>query len=146
LVKLRRRRSAAREQSDALVLPIIGRLKQEHPFWGYRRVWAYLSFVERLRINKKRVYRLLKENDLPVKGYEKLKARRASWQSKPRPDKPNKWWGVDLTKVITNEGWAYLVVVNDWFTKKILGAFCRKPQLRLRLVRSDESGSLSAIS
>jgi ABC-type multidrug transport system ATPase subunit len=74
LVKLRRRRSAAREQSDALVLPIIGRLKQEHPFWGYRRVWAYLSFVEQLRINKKRVYRLLKENDLPVKGYEKFKS------------------------------------------------------------------------
>jgi transposase InsO family protein len=24
---------------------------------------------------------------------------------------------------VTDEGWAYLVVVNDWFTKKILGAF-----------------------
>jgi transposase InsO family protein len=28
-----------------------------------------------------------------------------------------------MTKVPTAEGWAYLVVVNDWFTKKILGAF-----------------------
>jgi len=28
-----------------------------------------------------------------------------------------------MTKVITDEGWAYLVVVNDWFTKKILGTF-----------------------
>ncbi len=28
-----------------------------------------------------------------------------------------------MTKVLTQEGWAYLVVVNDWFTKKILGAF-----------------------
>ncbi len=28
-----------------------------------------------------------------------------------------------MTKVLTSEGWAYLVVVNDWFTKKILGAF-----------------------
>ena len=26
-----------------------------------------------------------------------------------------------MTKVLTKEGWAYLVVVNDWFTKKILG-------------------------
>jgi len=24
---------------------------------------------------------------------------------------------------LTDEGWAYVVVVNDWFTKKILGAF-----------------------
>lgn len=28
-----------------------------------------------------------------------------------------------MTKVLTQEGWAYLVVVNDWFTKKILGSF-----------------------
>ena len=28
-----------------------------------------------------------------------------------------------MTKVLTQDGWAYVVVVNDWFTKKILGAF-----------------------
>lgn len=104
-------------------MPIIERLKAEHPFWGYRRIWAYLSFVERIVINRKRVYRLLRENDLLVKGNEKLKVRRVSGRSKPRPIEPNNWWGVDMTKVLTAEGWAYLVVVNDWFTKKILGAF-----------------------
>jgi len=67
----------------------------EHPFWGYRRIWAYLNFVEKQGINKKRVYRLLGENDLLVKGNEKLKAKRTSQQSKPRPDRPNSWWGVD---------------------------------------------------
>ncbi len=123
MVKSQRQRSAAVEESDRAVLPIIRRLKAEHPFWGYRRIWAYLSFVERLRINKKRVYRLLKENDLLVKGNGRLKARRASNASKPRPVCPNNWWGVDMTKVLTKDGWAYVVVVNDWFTKKILGAF-----------------------
>jgi hypothetical protein len=78
LVKFQRRRSAIIEESDALILPVIRRLKAEHPFWGYRRIWAYLSFVERLAINKKRVYRLLRENDLLVKGNEKLKAKRTS--------------------------------------------------------------------
>jgi transposase InsO family protein len=102
---------------------MIHRLKAEHPFWGYRRIWAYLTFVERRVINKKRVYRLLGENGLLVKGDEKLKAKRTSRQPKPRPDKPNSWWGVDMTKVLTDEAWAYVVVVNDWFTKKILGAF-----------------------
>jgi len=104
-------------------LPIIERLKAEHPFWGYRRIWAYLNFVEKQLINKKRVYRLLSENDLLVKGDEKLRAKRTSKVGKPRPNRPNSWWGVDMTKVLTAEGWAYLVVVNDWFTKKILGAF-----------------------
>jgi transposase InsO family protein len=106
-----------------LVLPTIQRLKAEHPFWGYRRIWAYLVLVEKRVINKKRVYRLLKENGLLIKGNEKLKARRATSGSKPCASKPNNWWGVDMTKVLTKEGWAYLVVVNDWFTKKILGAF-----------------------
>ncbi len=120
-MKLRRRRSQAIEESDRVVLLVIRQLKAEHPFWGYRRIWAYLVFVEKLVINKKRVYRLLRENDLLVKGDEKFKAKRTSRQSKPRPDRPNSWWGVDMTKVLTAEGWAYLVVVNDWFTKKTLG-------------------------
>jgi putative transposase len=123
LVKFGRRRCQTIKDSDRAVLPIIRQLKAEHPFWGYRRIWAYLVFVKRLVINKKRVYRLLRENELLVKGDEKLKAKRTSQQSKPRPDKPNSWWGVDMTKVLTAEGWAYLVVINDWFTKKILGAF-----------------------
>ena len=123
MVKFGRRRCQTIKDSDRAVLPIIRQLKAEHPFWGYRRIWAYLVFVKRLVINKKRVYRLLRENELLVKGDEKLKAKRTSQQSKPRPDKPNSWWGVDMTKVLTAEGWAYLVVINDWFTKKILGAF-----------------------
>ena len=90
---------------------------------GLSPIWAYLVFVERLKINKKRIYRLLRENDLLVKGDEKLKAKRTGRQPKPRPEKPNSWWGIDMTKVLTTEGWAYLVVVNDWFTKKILGVF-----------------------
>jgi hypothetical protein len=65
------------EEADRAVLPVIRQLKAEHPFWGYRRVWAYLRFVERRQINKKRVYRLLGENGLLVTGHEKLKARRA---------------------------------------------------------------------
>lgn len=122
-MKICRKRCATIEESDRAVLPIIRRLKAEHPFWGYRRIWAYLRFVERRAINKKRVYRLLRENSLLVRGDEKLKAKRTGHQSKPRPNKPNSWWGVDMTKVLTDEGWAYLVIVNDWFTKKILGAF-----------------------
>jgi transposase InsO family protein len=123
LVKYRRKRSAVTEESDRAVLPIIRQLKAEHPFWGYRRIWAYLAFVEKQVINKKRVYRLLRENNLLVCGNEKLKAKRTNQTRKPRPARPNICWGVDMTKVLTAEGWAYLVVVNDWFTKKILGAF-----------------------
>lgn len=123
MVKLRRQRKQRIIEADREVLPLIGEFKARHPFWGYRRVWAYLKFVHGLVINQKRVYRLMKENALLVKDNEKLKATRSTSTSKPKPDRPNSWWGIDLTKVITNEGWAYVVVVNDWFTKKLLGVF-----------------------
>ena len=87
-------------------------------------MWAYLKFVEGFIINKKRVYRLLKENDLLVKADLKLKARRSRWQSKPRPSRANQWWGIDMTKVMTHQGWAYVVLVVDWYTKKVVGHYC----------------------
>jgi transposase InsO family protein len=124
LVKKRRKRSVKVLAADKELLKKIRLLKAEHPFWGYRRIWAYLRFVKGLLINKKRVYRLLKENNLLVKKNLKLKAQRRSSQSKPRPVRANQWWGVDMTKAMTNSGWAYIVLVVDWHTKKVVGHFC----------------------
>lgn len=62
----------------------------------------------------------MKENSLLVEKNSRLKAKRDAKAKKPRPSSPNQWWGIDLTKVLTAAGWAYLVVVTDWFTKKIL--------------------------
>ena len=78
----------------------------EHPFWGYRRIWAYLRYKRKLGINPKRVYRLMKKNNLLVKPNMRLIAKRVSNTKKPRPDKPNEWWGVDMTKVMVGDfGW-----------------------------------------
>lgn len=123
MVKARRQRAEIIKESDQKLLPVIEQLKAEHPFCGYRRVWAYLRYVEKLEINKKRVYRIMKENSLLVKKNQRLKAKREAKTRKPRPDKPNNWWGIDMTKVLTSQGWAYVVIVNDWFTKKLLGSF-----------------------
>ncbi|MCP4481589.1 MAG: DDE-type integrase/transposase/recombinase [bacterium] len=38
-----------------------------------------------------------------------------------RATRPNELWGIDMTKVmIENFGWVYLVIVIDWYTKKIV--------------------------
>ena len=60
-------------------------LKSEHPFWGYRTVWAYLKFVAGLPVNRKRVYRLLKENDLLVKAATRLLAFACEQHAKATP-------------------------------------------------------------
>jgi putative transposase len=97
-------------------------LKAEHPFWGYRRIWAYLRFVEQLPVNKKRILRLMQEHHLLVTPQQRLKAKRTPMRSKPKPTRPNEWWGIDMTKVMVQDvGWVYIVVVLDWYTKMVVG-------------------------
>jgi putative transposase len=104
------------------LLEQIKAIKAEHPFWGYRRVWAWLVHYHHLQVNQKRVYRLMKEHDLLVGDNTKLKAKRSAYQAKPKPTRPNQWWGIDMTKVMVGHtGWAYVTVVLDWFTKKVVG-------------------------
>jgi putative transposase len=98
-------------------------IKAAHPFWGYRRVWAYLRYVNGFIMNKKRVYRLMREHNLTVKPNPRLMAKRVSKTSKPKPDRPKQWWGIDMTKVMTDSGWVYVVIVLDWYTKKIVGHY-----------------------
>jgi putative transposase len=115
-------------ERDAGLLAHIQALKAEHPFWGYRRIWAYLHFVEQLAINKKRVLRVMREHHLLVQPNGKLKATRTPSRSKPRPTKPQEWWGIDMTKVMVEGfGWVYIVLVLDWYTKKIVGYYAGMP-------------------
>ncbi len=124
MVKQRRCRALSRANADQLLIEKIRVLKSEHPFWGYRRVWAYLRFVAGLSVNRKRVYRLLSENHLLVKRETRLIAKRTSNTRKPRPERVNQWWGIDMTKVMTRNGWAYVVLVLDWYSKKVVGHYC----------------------
>ena len=52
---MNRRRSATVAQRNAPLVERLHALKAEHPFWGYRRLWAHLRFVEGRLVNKKRV-------------------------------------------------------------------------------------------
>jgi putative transposase len=119
-----RHRSLRLMQQDESLLPRIQTLKADHPFWGYRRIWAYLRFGEQLPINKKRILRLMREHQLLVQPNRRLKAPRTSTGSKPRPTRPNEWWGIDMTKALVGGfGWVYIVIVLDWYTKKIVGYY-----------------------
>jgi transposase InsO family protein len=105
------------------VVARIREIKGDHPFWGYRRIWAHLRYIDGLIVNKKRVLRLMREHEFLVPPNRKLKAKRTSSRSKPRPSRPGQWWGIDMTKVITDAGWVYIVIVLDWYTKQIVGHY-----------------------
>lgn len=110
-------------QANQELLLRIQQLKAKHPYWGYRRIWAYLKYHEKLPVNRKRIFRLMKENHLLVPKNRFLKAPRKAKTQKPRTVIPNRYWGIDMTKVmIPAFGWVYLHVVIDWGTKKLLSA------------------------
>jgi transposase InsO family protein len=113
-----------RRAQDRQLLELIRPIKADQPGWGYRMVWAYLKYRQGHVVNKKRVYRVMRENGLLVQPNWRLKAKRDNQnnRNKPRATRPNQFWGIDMTKVmIESFGWLYLVVVLDWHTKKIVG-------------------------
>jgi transposase InsO family protein len=119
---VKRKRNAKKVAEDEELANRICKIKEEHPFWGYRRIWAWLRRKDGLEINDKKVYRIMKEKSLlcPRKGLRKVAAREI--RAKPRASRSNEFWGTDMTKIyVEKQGWAYLVVVLDWFSKKIVG-------------------------
>jgi putative transposase len=127
-VELRRQRSLHVVERDDELLPRIRTLKAEHPFWGYRRIWAYWRYVEQRSVNKKRILRLMRAHQLLVTPNLRLKAKRTPPSSKPWPTQPNEWWGIDMTKVLVKGfGWVHIVLGLDWYTKKIGGTMLVHP-------------------
>ena len=103
------------------MLASIKEIKQSHPFWGYRRVRAWLKYRQDLPVGCKRIYRLMKENDLLV-PQTRYRAKRQPAGRKPRAARPRQFWGIDMTKfIIPGLGWAYLVIALDWFSRKVVG-------------------------
>ena len=106
---------------DEDLLERIKTIKTEHPFWGYRRVRAWLVHRDKIRVNEKRVRRVMKDHGL-MAIQTVHKAKRTSQRSKPRAERPRQYWGIDMTKfMVPVLGWVYLVIVLDWYTKKVVG-------------------------
>jgi putative transposase len=106
---------------DTDLIERVKRIKGEHPFWGYRRVWAWLRHREGEKVNQKRVRRVMKENAL-MATQTVHRAKRTPQRSKPQAKRPRQYWGIDMTKfMIPVVGWIYLVIVLDWYSKKIVG-------------------------
>lgn len=119
---MRRSKSRSVIERNQALLAQIKEIKTDHPLWGYRRIWSYLKYRQGIGVNKKRVYRLMKEQNLIVTKDARLKAKRGPMRPKPHADRPNQFWGIDMTKIrMTTWGWLYLTVVLDWYTKEIVG-------------------------
>ena len=98
----------------------------ESPFYGVRKITAQLK-RDGLLVNHKRVHRLMR-----VMGLEAIYPKpNLSKNSQPHPvypyllkgivvNRPNQVWGTDITYIRLKQGFVYLTVFMDWFSRFIL--------------------------
>ena len=102
----------------------------EWPTYGYRRVTEELRQNKKLRVNHKLVRRLMVEMGLQVK--RKRQNRQTTNSQHPFPRYPNlvehleivrpdQVWVVDITYIRLGQGFIYLAVIMDVFTRAIRG-------------------------
>lgn len=102
-----------------------------------RQTYGAIRMTRELRcrgykVNKKRVARLMREDGLKSVHRRKFKVCTTdSKHSYPVAENilhqdfsttaPNQKWGCDITYIPTDEGWLYLAVVLDFYSRKIVG-------------------------
>lgn len=59
------------DERNCQVVKLITSLKSEHPYWGYRRIWANLKHFYRVNISLNTVYALMSKHGLLSKKYSK---------------------------------------------------------------------------
>ena len=104
--------------------------KNSHHLYGYRRIHAELR-SQGLYCNRKRILRLMHQNNIASKTKKKFKKTTNSNHSNYispnlleqnfRVNLPNKIWVADITYISTYEGWLYLSVVLDLYSRKVVG-------------------------
>ncbi|MDW2646627.1 IS3 family transposase [Citrobacter sp. HN-141] len=120
-------------QRHQVDLRLTGQIKQ---FWlesgcvyGYRKIHLDLrDSGQQCGVN--RVWRLMNRAGIKAQvGYRSPRARKGEGsivspnrlQRQFNPDAPDKRWVTDITYIRTYEGWLYLAVVVDLFSRKIIG-------------------------
>ncbi|MFH1010827.1 MAG: IS3 family transposase, partial [bacterium] len=97
--------------------------------YGYRRMTAQLR-LEGERINSKRVRRLMRQAGLCCRQHRSARGTTVRDMSQPiyanlYPSRaaiaPNQIWVTDLTYVKVHHRWAYLAVVLDVFSRRVVG-------------------------
>lgn len=122
-------KESSKKYSDFEVRQMIENVHVDFPFYGYRRIYQYL-LREDIRINSKRLKRVMKENELYSTLKVFMKPRGTHTDTKLRYENkikglkitgPNQVWATDITYIKLKSCFVYLSAVIDIYTRKIVG-------------------------
>jgi putative transposase len=96
-------------------------LVQQHPTFGYRRLWALLRFGQHLSVNLKKVHRIVQIAALA--GQRALGCTPATGATQSQPDRAQQraLGHGRHTRVLRQDGWGHLAAVIDCHDRQIIG-------------------------
>ena len=106
---------------EGFVLALIYSVVQAMPFMGIGQVWSYLRFTCGLKVNRKRIERLMRREGWtlrkrPKGGRPRVQIPRSVAQ------RPDERWATDIALChCGDDGWCAFVPVIDCCTRQILG-------------------------
>jgi putative transposase len=121
-----RQRPKAVSNDDLVLSRLIDEEYTRRPFYGSRKMVVYLARCGHV-VNRKRVQRLMRE--LGLAGMAPgPNTSRAQPQHKVYPYllrgveivRPNQVWSTDITYIRLAKGFAYLVAIQDWYSRRVL--------------------------
>jgi len=125
----REQRSDAKQTEDLAMVKQMAVLALTHTQYGVRRMTAELH-AQGFAVNRKRVYRLMQEHRLLCKvkrGFVVTTNSRHSYERYPNlyeniiPAQLNQVWVADITYVRLRKGHAYLAVILDACSRRVIG-------------------------
>ena len=128
---------------EALTVHVRAAYQENQGAYGWPRVWRHLR-AQRVRVGKQRVQRLMQEQGLRARGRKRFRVSTTDSRhdlpiAPNRLDRqfqvkvPNQVWVGDITYIATEEGWLYLAVVVDLFSRRIVG-WSLRPEMRAEIV------------
>ena len=139
LLTIARRRHLS---DEALLVHIRAVFAAHRGAYGWPRVWRQLR-AEGVRVGKLRVQQLMQQHGIRARGKRRFRITTDSRHSLPIAPNllnrnfavaaPNRVWAGDMTYIHTEEGWLFLAVVLDLFSRRIVGWSLRE-DMRSELV------------
>lgn len=126
-----KRRQEQQRAEEAVVLALVQDLRRRHKRMGTRKLLNELQgamIVRGVKMGRDRLFELLRRHDLLVRP--KRRRCRTTWPgdwycenrlAETTVERVNQAWVSDITYVETEEGFAYLSLVTDVFSRRILG-------------------------
>lgn len=116
-------------EKDIQIMTFIDKIYTDYPFYGSRRIRYELRTAYHIAIARDHVRRLL-----CIMGLEAIFPKAKPYTSEPNQQhrtypyllkglaiiRPNQVWGTDITYIKLENGWCYLVVFIDWFSRYVV--------------------------